>query len=431
MAIGGGTFQTQNRILPGTYINFVSASSSVTLSDRGTAAMALHLPWGPVNEIFTVTGEDLTRRSRTLFGREYTHPDLAPLRELFKGARVAHLYRLGQGGTQAECSLAAARYPGCLGNEIMLVITQTNEGFLVETLIGDVSVDYQTVAEAKDLQDNAFLIFNRSETLDTTAGMNLIGGSDGAASTENYTEFLALSESYAFNTLGCAASDGMIKSLFARHTKRMREEAGVKIQCVLHRFTEADYEGVISVENDTTTQDETELVYWVTGMTAGCPINRSLTNRRYNGEYSINTNHTKRELEYLLKSGSFLFHGRGDRDIRVVEDVNTLTTFSKDRSEDFSLNQTIRVLDQIATDIAHLFRTRYLGIIPNDTAGRTSLWSDIVSHHRQMEQIRAIENFEPEDIIVEAGESKRSVVVTDNIMPVTAMSKLYMTVVVR
>jgi len=431
MAIGGGTFETQNRILPGAYINFVSAASNtIPLSNRGYAALALELPWGPVDEIFTVTGEDLLRRSRTLFGREYTHPDLAPLRELFRGARVAHLYRLGRDGTRAACDLAEARHPGSLGNGILLVITQISEGYTVETLLGGVSVDHQAVADIDALQDNDFVIWNREASLEGTAGLNLSGGTDGTPQADEYTNFLAQSEAYALNTLGCASADPAIKSLFARHVKRMREESGVKIQCILHRFPEADYEGVISVENETA-EGETGLVYWVTGMTAGCPINRSLTNRRYQGEFTVDTKHTKRELERLLQGGNFLFHGAGSGEIRVVEDRNTLRTFEMDRSEDFSLNQTIRVLDQIAIDIASLFRTRYLGIIPNDTAGRLSLWSDIVSHHRQMEQIRAIENFDPADIIVKRGESKRSVIVEDYIMPVTAMSKLYMTVVVR
>lgn len=43
MALGGGTFVTQNKILPGAYINFVSlASASATLSDRGTVPCSLN-----------------------------------------------------------------------------------------------------------------------------------------------------------------------------------------------------------------------------------------------------------------------------------------------------------------------------------------------------------------------------------------------------
>lgn len=47
MALGGGTFQVQNKVLPGCYINFVSAArATAALSDRGYAAMPLELAWG-------------------------------------------------------------------------------------------------------------------------------------------------------------------------------------------------------------------------------------------------------------------------------------------------------------------------------------------------------------------------------------------------
>lgn len=42
MALGGGTFLVQNKILPGAYMNFISvAYASATLSDRGIATIAL------------------------------------------------------------------------------------------------------------------------------------------------------------------------------------------------------------------------------------------------------------------------------------------------------------------------------------------------------------------------------------------------------
>lgn len=47
MALGGGNFLTQNKVLPGSYINFVSAASSnANISDRGYAAVAVELGWG-------------------------------------------------------------------------------------------------------------------------------------------------------------------------------------------------------------------------------------------------------------------------------------------------------------------------------------------------------------------------------------------------
>jgi hypothetical protein len=101
-----------------------------------------------------------------------------------------------------------------------------------------------------------------------------------------------------------------------------------------------------------------------------------------------------------------------------------------DKGEDFKSNQTIRVIDQIANDIVKLFNTKYLGKIPNNASGRVSLWGDIVAHHRQMEAIQAIENFDSSLLTVEQGDTKKSVVVTDYVTVTNAMAQLYMTVII-
>ena len=92
--------------------------------------------------------------------------------------------------------------------------------------------------------------------------------------------------------------------------------------------------------------------------------------------------------------------------------------------------QTIRVIDQIANDIANLFNTKYLGVVPNDESGRISLWADIIKHHEQLQDIRAIQDFSEEDVTVSQGDSKKSVVVDDYITVTNAMAILYMTVTV-
>ena len=89
------------------------------------------------------------------------------------------------------------------------------------------------------------------------------------------------------------------------------------------------------------------------------------------------------------------------------------------------------MLDQIANDIAVLFGTKYIGKVPNDASGRISLWNDIVKHHQELQNIRAIENFNPDNVTVAQGDTKKSVVVTDYVTPVNAMEQLYMTVYVQ
>jgi hypothetical protein len=93
MALGGGNFTKQNKILPGAYINFVSAASaSATLSDRGIATMPLELDWGVDGEVFEVSNEDFKKNSLQIFGYSYDSDKLKGLNDLFLGAETLYAY---------------------------------------------------------------------------------------------------------------------------------------------------------------------------------------------------------------------------------------------------------------------------------------------------------------------------------------------------
>ena len=100
------------------------------------------------------------------------------------------------------------------------------------------------------------------------------------------------------------------------------------------------------------------------------------------------------------------------------------------RVETFGENQGIRVMDQIANDIAVMFNSKYLGKVPTDASGRVSFWADIVKHHKQLQDIRAIQNFVSDNVKVIEGDAKNSVVVFDEVTITVNMAKLYMTVTV-
>ena len=432
--LGGGTFVTQNKELPGAYINFVSAASAnATLSDRGIVTMPLLLDWGKDGEVFEVGSEDFQKDSLPIFGYDYTHDKLKGLRDLFLNARTLYAYKLTSGGERAENNFAKALYSGVRGNDLKIVIqVNADDDTLldVKTLLDLAVVDEQTVASAADLKVNKFVEFKTDATLTATAAAPLSGGENGEVDGTAYQTYLDKIESYSFNTMGVVVTDETTKGLFASFVKRLRDEMGIKFQLVLYNKA-ADYYGTISVKNRVLDEgfSEASLVYWVTGVSAGCEVNKSNQNKIYNGEFNVDAGYTQNELKKAIKAGEFTLHKVGS-DIRVLEDINTMVTTSDTQGDIFKDNQTVRVMDQIANDIAVLFSTKYLGVVPNDAAGRVSLWSDIVSHHRQLEQIRAIENFSDSDVVVDKGNSKKSVVVSDYITVVNAVSKLYMTVTV-
>ncbi len=344
--LGGGVFVTQNKILPGSYINFVSlAANSSAIGERGTVAIALPIN-KEVGKVFELTRTDFVANSKEILGVEYTSAEVAPLREIFVHATKVYVYDLGTD---------------------------------------------KTVSDA-----------------------------------------VAALDPYEFNVV-CAYTDVAEDiSAYITAVKSWRDDMGKKCQVVVYNQDNSNHEGVINVVSTISNEDAPDyaLVAWVAGAEAGCKVNESCTNMVYDGEYNIITDKTQAQLEACIENGEIAFHLVYGK-IRLLEDINSLVDTTEDKGEDFKSNQTIRVIDQIANDIAKMFNTKYLGKIPNNDSGRVSLWADIVRHHKELEALQAIEKFDAESLKVEKGDSKKSVVVYDYITPINAMAQLYMTVVVQ
>ena len=437
MALGGGKFTSENKVLPGSYINFASSNGAAEiLGDRGVVAMPMEMDWGPDGAVFNVQGAEFAKACKKTFGYEADDAKMKDVRELFCHAREVYFYRLLNTGVKASNTYGTAKYKGIRGNEITIIIAQNADDetkYDVTTVFDLAEVETQTVAAAANLQNNDYVDWNTSATLAETAGLKMSGGTNGLAVTgSEYQAALDAFEAYSFNILGCLATDDTIKDTFAAYTKRLRDENGVKFQSVLYKRESADHEGVVSVEN--TVYDSgalaSALVCWVAGALAGTEISQSATNMLYDGEYSPAVGYKQSELEAAIGGGKFMLHSVG-KNVRVLRDINTLTTYTQDKGENFANNQTIRVIDQIANDIAGIFNTKYLGLKPNDGDSRISFWNDIVTHHRELETLGAIEDFSADNVTISQGADKKSVVVQDAVTPSNAMEQLYMTVIVQ
>lgn len=434
MALGGGSFTAQNKVLPGAYINFVSAASaSAILSERGIATMPLELDWGIENEVFEVTNEEFQKKSLEIFGYSNDDRRMKGLSDLFLGAKTLYAYRLNSGGNKAENAFATALYGGIRGNDIKIVIqvnVDDSTRFDVQTFLGMSKVNTQTVATAAELVPNEYVKFKNNATLEETASTPLTGGTNGTVDGNAHKEYLDKIESYTFNTMGAAVMDETTKKMYVAFNRRLRDELGIKFQLVVYNYA-ADYMGVISVKNKITDSGwpEASLVYWVTGAECSCSVNKSCQNKRYEGAFTVDAAYTQNQLITAIQAGEFVLH-KVNSDIRVLDDVNSMVTISDNCGEVFKDNQTVRVVDQLGNDDATLFNTKYLGVVPNDAAGRISLWSDLVKIRQRLQELGAIENFSDSEVSIDAGSTKKSVVVTSAIQVVNTMSKLYMTVTV-
>lgn len=428
-ALGGGTWVTQNKILPGSYINFVSVAKAIgQMGDRGIVAAALELDYGS-DEVITIDNKELQTEALNIFGYNFTHESLRPLRELSRGAKEMKIYRLNSlGSTPAEANIGdlniKARYPGIRGNDIQISIQQNidNESeFEVITYLDSIERDYQLISSLNDLKDNDFVIFNGNGDIEESAGIKLKGGKNGEVTGESHAKFLDLIEREDFTTLVYPGEDEVTKLLYDSFTKRLRDEEGIKVTCVLYDYSKSDFEGTISVFN------QPELAYWVAGKTAGANFNESLTNDLYDGEYKVNTQFKKRQFKQALTNGHFVFYQDGD-DVRVLDDINTFTSFTPYKRRDFADNRVIRVLDQIGNDTAIIFNKYYLGKVDNESTGRDLFKSELVKHREELEQLKAITEFDYDDINIFKGDEKDHIRVEERVQPVGVMKKLYMNV---
>lgn len=419
----GGTFVTENKVLPGSYVKFVSsAKANATLSERGVAAVLLPAEWNP-GAVVEVTAETVNA-SLALFGFAPESEEMLPVREMLRSCGRVLVYTVGA-GVAASSTVGRAKYAGERGNLIRVRVSQNpdytaaNMKMDVITTVDGVEVDRQigvnAMVVAGEIQNNDFVVFDETATLDRPGLYSFTGGASTPVTVADYQNGLDRLESESFHSLVYGGESTDVRDLFAGYTRRMREECGAIFQCVLFGC-DANYRGVVNAYDRAS-------VYWIAGALAGCAVNRSLTHAEYNGECEIAYPVTQSEMIAAVSERKFAFYNVGGA-LRVLGDIN-----SEDDAT-FGKNQVLRVLDSAANDIAALFAKQYLGRVQNDHAGRMCFWNDVVHLLNQLSELGALEDFSGDDVTVEEGYEKTAVTVTAKLCPVCGMEKLYLTVTV-
>ena len=445
----GGTFLVQNKVRPGAYINFVAVPQSLmNVSDRGIATMALPMSWGPEGEIIDILSSDLTDGS-SLAKIGYSSTDVESLlfRICLQNCYRLKAWRLDTGGTKATATIGTgetalkptAKYAGICGNDIKIVIVKDDDSgstYTVETLYKGIRKDIQSKLTSPTLlEDNDWVDWNVTQqtVFTATAATSLAGGENGTVTESTaYTDYWAKMKTETWNTMGLLSEDVTVKTAFCEYIKDLRENEGVKVQgCVYDKAT-YDYEGIISSDQGYKTEveeiSEVNFVAWVTGATAGAEINESNTHKTVQDAVEIIGELTNTEIIDALQNGKFVISKLRSGTIVVEKDINTLHTFTTDRSYDFSKNRVIRVLDEMGNTVMNTWDENYCGKLDNDADGRNVYKADLVSYGNTLQGIHAITNFlGADDIEVLMGDDVDSVVVNWPVQPVDSMEKLYMT----
>lgn len=449
MPLGGGTWQVQNKLLPGTYVNFKSQpKTTLVFADRGYGAIALPLDWGAEREIMTITNADLQEKPFETFGHAFTDDELRPIRTIMMGAKALHLYNLRSGGTPATIEVGdtnpvtvTARHPGIAGNKLSVSIERPvdyPEMYNVVTYFDGVEVDSQLVNTLDDFKD--YEDFNGNEFVkitgtlaDTTLTSRsyLTGGTNGEVVAEGHSDFLQKVQGEYFNDIGYAGTDDVTKRLYEAFAKRMVDDVGYYIQCSVYKSNE-NHIAMSSVNWDTLNDENIASgVYWYLGQSAGTQLGTNPAAKIYNGEYEFSYLTDRLDGEKAIRDGQLVMY-KVDGDLRLLEDINTFTNYSKYMNEDWSENEIVRICFQRAKDITSLFNKYYMQKVLNNPDGRNMLWADAVYHAEEVlqNQLGVLEGYEPEDTTVEKGIQKGGVVIYDAITPVRTMNKLYMTIAI-
>lgn len=441
--MAGGTFLTQNKIRPGAYINFKGVAKPLSsLGTRGIMTMPVPMSWGgTITELLStelIDGKSLPKIGYTAFDEESQI-----FREALKNAYKAIVYRLDTGGAKATAVLtpltATAKYAGIVGNEIAVSVVANGAKFDVITIFRNVEKNRQTVTTVGELEDNDWVVFSGTGNVAANAGVTLAGGTNGTVSDATYANYLNAIKAYNWNTMAIPQDASSQTQNFITFIESQRDTFGKKVQAVLYNVA-ADYEGIISVAQGYKTTDETisptTFVAYVAGLTAGANVNESNTYQVIPGATSIVypagvTPYGNEEIIEALKAGKFILSTRQDGTVVVEQDINTLHTFTPDKGYTFSKNRVIRTLDEINNSVALVFERSYIGKVNNNDDGRNIFKADIINYLNTLQNISAIQNFDPTvDIQIYAGEAIDAVVVDLAVQPVDSMEKLYMTVMV-
>lgn len=441
--MAGGTWSSQNKVLPGVYIRFATGTPlGLTIGDRGVVTICEPMSWGPVGQVQTI---EATTNMVPYTGYDITASQNRFLQEIFKGSNrtsaptTVLLYRpTASGAAQAKATItnltATALYPGARGNDITIVVTaqtEPEESFLVSTVVDETIVDQQTGAQVSDLVANDWVTFSGSGALNATTGTALTGGLDGTVESAAYSTYLTAIEPYKFDVMIYDGNDSTVLTALQSFIIRVNDDTGKYCQLCAAQMTNPDTRYIINVNSSATLSDGTELTpqqvtWWVGGASAGAMYNQSLTFASYPGAVATDML-TDSQFIAELQDGNFVLFA-DDGVVKVMQDINSLVSFTEDIGQVYQKNRIIRLVSTIANDVYQQFSANFIGVVNNNEAGRARFKTAIVGYLEDIQANQGIQNFTSDDVEVLPGTAIDAIVVNVAIQAVDSVEKIYMTI---
>lgn len=443
--MGGSWDGNENKIIPDVYQRYLSQSSlGMQPSTRGIVTIAKDLSWGPVGVVQTIdAGEDMTPYT----GYDATDTSNRWVQEMLKGTNRTSapyrilLYRLGgTGGVEATATTGqlttTAKYPGTRGNDITIVVTDLTDpegSFDVSTVVDGRIVDSQIVETINQLVANDWVTFSGTGALTATVGAPLSGGVNPTSGASDWSDYAEAIEPYRFDAMVYDGTDVTVRTALLNFIRRYFDDNGRQVQLVAANLTNPDSRWVNNVTSDVVLEDGAELTpqqvcWWAGGALAGAQYNEDLTGASYPGAVRVKTKKKRSDLEAGIQAGQWMLQDDGEGRVTVVYDINSLTTYTKDITEPYHLNRTMRVAMVSGNDVNDAFGRQFKGAEDNNETGRMNLKATLVDYLLTMQDNRGIQNFDGKtDVQVYQGAKIDSVRVDATLWPVGSTNFIYVT----
>lgn len=109
-----GTWESQNKILPGAYLNFrTNAPLSITPGDRGTVVLLQEMSVGNAGDVYEITATDASK-----YPEDATAADKLLANEALKGAKTVLIYNLGSEHTAETITAALTKLKTLMFNTL-------------------------------------------------------------------------------------------------------------------------------------------------------------------------------------------------------------------------------------------------------------------------------------------------------------------------
>ena len=475
------SWKTQNKRRPGAYINVVGKGNNNNGADIGRTLLPVstQLNWGEKGIIKLNSDSNF----KALLGHDIDEPELQTLHEVLKGADTVLLLN-NNDGTAAKATDAAlpwtmtAKYPGTLGNNLHVTVEKNDSKVTVSTLFGTKVVDQQVIGVDKPnrLFDNDYVSFkltsemtpqppssgsdgndsngsdgskatraskapvvmaSKLDQLSSDVTVDLTGGTTKPAQISDLLNDALETEDYDVATTAGFPVNSPLHKQLVDEIKHLREDNDIKVRGVVpYTGDKVNYEGISTVANGVVLGDGTELDATVAagffaGASSSADAAKSLTYVEYPDAISAYPKFSNDRTIEALENGEIVFTTKRNETVVIDQDINSLTKVTAEKPVFFSKNRVVRTMDTIVTNTKRTFEDMFIGKITNSSTGRDLFKANRVSYLQGLADANVISDFKEDDISVEAGNERDSILVNLAVKPLDSMEKLYMTMVVQ